>query len=138
MRTGITDATVTKTQRNADLELILGAGFDATDFEWSEVNLGESYIGSETLYSVSCLTHRSTEYYFVFGESSVKCSPGSRSKVEREYKVNLWSVKFNTFRIWLQRLRQEVDAPDLWAEVGKERQASHSASRMVGNAPLAQ
>ncbi len=114
----------------------MGAGFDAADFEWSEVDLGESYMGGVTLYSVSCLTHPSTEYYFVFGESSVKCSPGRRSKVEREYKVDSWNVKFDNFRVWLQSLRHEVDAPDLWAEVGKEREVSDAASSMVENLPF--
>src|SRR5260370_41745187 len=98
MRTNkITDATLTKTQKNAALDCILAAGFDAADFEWSEVNLGESYMGGVAPYGVSCLTHSSTEYYFAFGHSSVKYSPGQRSKVERDYDVNSWNVKFDHF-----------------------------------------
>jgi hypothetical protein len=58
MRTkDVTDATLTKTQKNATLTHIIGVGLDPADFEWSEVISDEYYMTSETSYAASQLTH---------------------------------------------------------------------------------
>jgi hypothetical protein len=57
----MTDATLTKTQKNHTLRYIAESGFDPVDFAWSDVIFVEhSSIGSRTTYTVSRLQHRAT------------------------------------------------------------------------------
>jgi hypothetical protein len=63
-------------------------------------------------------------------------SPGQHLKTEVQSHDHDWQVKGRHLKSWLQRIKQEHEAPDLWAEIGKERALSDAASSMVENQPF--
>jgi hypothetical protein len=131
-----TDATLTKLQKNAVLEAIQKFQFDPAEFDWAEVVSEEWAATSKFHYMASNLVHRGTGYYITFGGVSQICSPGHGRKVESERHSNIWENQMRRLEEWLYRLRKEVDAPDLWAAVGKERELSEAASSHLENKPF--
>ncbi len=75
----------------------------------------------------SRISHQPTKYYFIFGEHSVHYSPGRQQKTVFESGFHSWAAKESALREWLAELRQEVDAPDLWASIGPERELANAA-----------
>jgi hypothetical protein len=120
----VTDATLTRIQKNQVLQLILGYGPPPSDFQWTEKQQEEAS-GS---YRVSVLTHRPTGYFAVFGAHSITVSPGIKTKVEKFWHEDDWANKTNICTHWLVDLQEEVTAPDLWATIGQEKALSTAAS----------
>jgi hypothetical protein len=48
--------------------------------------------------------------------------------VEAEQHHDNWQIKRAAAQLWLEELRKEVDAPDLWATVGQEKALSTAAA----------
>jgi hypothetical protein len=115
-----TDATLTKTEKNRILKLIVEYGPPSSDFLWTETEQEEYYSMSNWPYRVSVLTHRPTGYYCVFGAHSITACPGITKKVEEFHHDDLWEWKENACGKWLIILKIEVDAPDLWASIAQE------------------
>jgi hypothetical protein len=74
------------------------------------------------LVRTSKLVHKATSYFFAFGAVLVAFSPGLRAKTEVEEHAHNLGAKQGYFMTWLQRLRLEVDAPDLWAIAAAEQE----------------
>jgi hypothetical protein len=123
-----TDATLTKAEKNAALKALSGLNLDPGEFEWTENEKQELPGMTSPYYRRSILTHRPTRYYFIFGGAKSEFSPGVTSKVQSEVHENDLSTRKNCLAVWLQRLSEEIDAPDLWASIGKEKVLSNAAS----------
>lgn len=121
-----TDATLTRTEKNAIFLALQRTKFDPNEFEWEEVPRVELAPGYREDLQVSKLVHRVTGYYFVFGDLSSTFSPGTNSRVQNERHSR--AERNSLFFVWLSRLRQEVDAPDWWASIGQEKVLSLTAS----------
>src|SRR5712691_11893996 len=108
----LTDATLTKLQKNAVFKLVSRYKFDPVDFQWKE---DKHHAGYGEYFTASSLVHIPTAYYFTFGAFDVIRSPGRRTKVEREKHELRWEFIVSRLDEWLTDLKDEVDAPDLWA-----------------------
>ena len=115
------DVTLTRTQRNDVFGWLTAARFSPDEFEWTEIREREVVRRGVVLFNSSVLTHQKTGYYFRFGGIFSRFSPGLEHKSDIEEHEGDWTVKANAFQIWLHRLRQEIDAPDLWASIGQEK-----------------
>src|SRR6266849_3312276 len=130
------DVTLRMTEKNEVLPLINDLGFDPADFEWSEIEQTETRRRSANRFRVSVLTHSRSGYSGVFGGIYLRISPGPNQKVEAHEHMGAWPFKLSYCRFWLQELRKEVDAPDLWASVREERAFSDAASSTSANNPF--
>lgn len=131
------DATLTKTQKNAVLERIVRASMRPENFEWVADKMPEYDMGMKTDdYSVSMLRHRSSGYFFTFGEYRLRYSPGPKTKVTFEDHNLSWNTKFRYLDEWLQAVRHEDEAPDLWNVVQGERALADAAAETTDNAPF--
>jgi hypothetical protein len=126
MMSSFTDVTLTRTQKNTIFKLLTEAHFDPADFEWTEHPLNEDTSMGIVQSRASTLFHRPTQYYFTFGRIYSRFVPGTKNKVEAKARTN--DAPADCFRLWLRRLRQEVDAPDLWATIGQEKALSTAAA----------
>lgn len=81
---------------------------------------------------ISQVRHGPTGYYFMFdfqnGAHFCEFSPGEDT-VEVLAFPEVWSRQFACASNWLAFLKREVDAPDLWAAIGKEKQLVSDAAR---------
>lgn len=124
----VVDATLTRTQKNQVLQLIFQHGPPPGDFQWTEQNQRERYLTSLRPYCVSVLTHRPTGYFCIFGAHGITFSPGIREKVQDADHEHDWQKQQFVCRKWLEVVKSEVDAPDLWATIGQEKALSTAAS----------
>lgn len=99
-----------RTQKNEVFEMMRAAGFDPRLFEWK----------GDTLYFAPA----NDEYWFAFaqddkGRHYVEYRPGRGS--ERTQRNGLpWGVAVDAFAHWLEAVRREHEAPDLWADLAGE------------------
>lgn len=132
-----TDATLTKTEKNRILKLIVKYGPPPDDFEWSEKQQEEYSYMAYRPYKASVLTHRPTGYYCIFGGHNITTSPGITKKVEDYGHEDQWDKKENACGRWLVDVKLEVEAPDLWATIGQEKVLSTAASsKTLDNRPF--
>jgi hypothetical protein len=113
-----TDATLTPTQKNEITKLIVEFGPPLQDFYWTEKEQSE-YPFSISMYPrpyvVTELRHRPTQYYCSFGAHTMTASPGFKKKVEEDRHEDDWQTKVLTVTGWLIRIKEETEAPDLFA-----------------------
>jgi hypothetical protein len=89
----------------------------------------EEWFGmSSWSYRVSVLTHRPTGHCCIFGAYTVTFCPGTNKKIEDFGHDDKWPKKQFLCRKWLVALKEEVDAPDLWATIGQEKSLSAAAA----------
>jgi hypothetical protein len=124
----VTDATLTKLQKNRILQVILEYGPPPGDFQWTEREQKEHYLASLRPYIVSVLTHHPTGYFCIFGAHEITVSPGISKKIQDVFHEDDWRKKENACGKWLVLVKSEVDAPDLWATIGQEKALSTAAS----------
>lgn len=137
MMANLTDVTLTRTQKNAVLKLLIQGEFEPADFEWTDHALNEDTPMGIVQSTASTLVHCQTGYYFNFGRIYCNFVPGTRTKVEAKAHSNDAGTRATLFGQWLRRLREEVDAPDLWATIGQEKALSTAASSAnLDNRPL--
>ena len=127
---------LTRRQKNAVLEAIRSAGLDPLDFDWQEVASTVTQRGSGSPpFTVERLYHRPTEYWFCFDVENRRgwlwaiFTPGREGVRQRENVQDNFAAVWSYFVDWLGRLKQEHDAPDLWAELENQRDL------MIGEAP---
>ncbi len=117
---------ILKTQKNVVLEAILQNGLDPSEFQWIECN-STNTAGLQ----VSELIHKNTRYYFIFDfledRHWTEYSPGPDSQVHRQYPGN-WDQLYRHVLQWLNSLRQEIEAPDLWDVISQESKLAEAAS----------
>ena len=124
----VTDATLTRIQKNTILQLIFEYGPPPDDFQWSEKQQEEWSNMSPKPYRVSVLTHRATGYFCIFGAYTLTFSPGVSKKVQDVDHENEWQKKQFVCCKWLVAVKEEVEAPDLWATIGQEKALPTAAS----------
>ena len=128
---------ILKTQANEIFEAIVKIGLNPSDFQWQE---DDSQSSEVALHKVSKLVHQPTEYYFIFdyhyARHYAKRSPGKDCAVESKLTEN-WIQQFHFAREWLNFLKQEVDAPNLWDALAQERGLVEAATASeTGNNPF--
>jgi hypothetical protein len=112
-------------QRFAIGELIKAAELRLHDFEW-EREYSEKYdtgLGGEPAV-VSKIVHAPTQSFFVFevddeGRHYNYLRPGETT-AEEKYYVENWEIQLDYVRRWLDNIRRELAAPDLWAIAQEE------------------
>ncbi len=121
-------------QRNKVLEAVRSAGFDASEFEWVEV---ETSLGEYP----TKLQHTSGYYYsFQIKNASLwyaSYTPGKQRPVGHSTVFRDWDDHLKWIPTWLINLRREIDAPDLWGLLSQEKPLVEAASNPeVGNTPF--
>jgi hypothetical protein len=129
-----TDVRLRTTEKNSCYRVVEQSGFDPADFRWSEQTHDEYLHGNYETFRVSVLTHKPTGYFVLFGGFGVSISPGPEQRVQ--HYENGKETGDQLCQLWLQELREEVDAPDLWASVAEERVLSDAAATSADNRPF--
>jgi len=116
-----------KSQRNDLFEAIHAAGLDPREFELAEED------GDRRLH------HRWSESYFVIGGGHGhfvgRYVVGDDSP--RAYEVHIWPVLVDRVRGWLDAVKRDLETPDLWAELGGNRELlAPAAGTDVENTPF--
>src|SRR5690242_11683598 len=114
------DATLTKTERNKVFGVVEKSGLSPLDFSWSEVEERQA-LHRDVAVTVSRLTHGPTSYFFQFGLNYVEFCPGAIKKQEFNRHEDFWPNKQAVLKEWLIRVREEIEAPDLWAAISNSR-----------------
>ena len=134
----VQDVTLTQTQKNAVFNWLTAAKFDPANFDWTETQHEEETRRGGFWFKASVITHRRTGYRFCFGGIYCSFTPGLKRRNDVEVHMNDWSMKASCFHLWLHRLREEANAPDLWASIGQEKVLpTAAASTSLDNRPFA-
>ena len=144
----VEDYTLLKSQKNEVVKILQGAGLEPADFSWT----GEPSI-SDVQARVSRLNYRGSQFYFQFDFirnegwdnsrdrklSTIRCcefSPGKDAAVMREQPEH-WVVQEGCLCMWIDCLKREIEAPDLWAEMEKYKVAfSLALPEQIVNEPI--
>jgi len=112
---------ILKTQANEVFNSIKDLDIDPSEFEWQEI---ESNTPDGEYFDVSKLVHVPTGYYFIFDydyESHYGTrSPGGGRAVESR-ETEHWYKQLEYAKTWLRSLKKQIDAPDLWTTIIKEK-----------------
>jgi hypothetical protein len=122
---------LTTPQRNAVLEEVRKAGLLPEDFRWkqlpSSVTKAPPFSLSYEPLSVPVLIHVQTKAAFAFdldsahGHHYAVFNPGRQGPTEI-INASDWGNEMFYVREWLALVKEEYETPDLWAEVGRERE----------------
>jgi hypothetical protein len=97
---------------------------DPAMFTWEERKHEESIqMHGMTYTKASALLHAETGYFYTFGYYYDSCSPGS--DYERIERLDIlgggvgkrWTHRIPAVLSWLGRLKDELEAPDMWGEL---------------------
>jgi hypothetical protein len=109
------------------LEAILAAGLPPTDFRWVEEDTLVNILGAGAPpYRVQALVHEPTDSAFLFDLDTTYVQhyaifhPGRDGPTERINAGN-WAGELGYVRVWLGLVKEEHETPDLWAELGQQR-----------------
>lgn len=132
---------MTKIQKNAVLDAIQSAGLNPADFEWTKGSSEITAVGpGRAAFSIDVLVHGPTGYSFRFDVDDSRSSlwavfhPGRDGARRREH-AGTWSYVFNYVLEWVSRVKQEHDAPDLWAVIQEQGELITGAAE-VENTPF--
>lgn len=112
------------TQRNAVFHAISSVGLEPTDFAWWDRGLA-GFVPFEGVQDV--LIHRPTGSHFQFiyasnGPWAAHLELGIGRPTET-LRTDDWQATIVELHSWLRVVKEEFEAPDLWAELERERQA---------------
>ena len=130
--------TILKSQRNEVFLAVKQSGFDPDAFDWRTWYVEDSRTETHT---TDVLLHLETEYYIQFdlgtdGEQLCRFSPGAGAIIETSIQGS-WDLQMQYVRSWLENLKREITAPDLWESLSSESSLSAAASDgFDGNAPF--
>lgn len=106
-----------KSRKNELFDLIVNAGFDLLQFELKEIN------ATSTTKEITKVTFTTDpKFYFAFyiengtGLHHVFFKPANESP-DTTYVTHGWSTEKESFSLWLQYLKREIEAPDKWQEL---------------------
>jgi hypothetical protein len=99
------------------------AGFDPTDFKWSETSdHWETVSKRPTLrqaqYRVSVLTFKSFDFYCKFGPKTLEYSPGEHYRVA-SLRVFDRSDRTSGAATWLKYIKRQLEATDYWGIIAR-------------------
>jgi hypothetical protein len=134
---------LTRTQKNAVTLAIREAALDVADFEWRDEWSDATKVGpGGAPYNVEVLVHLPTEYAFAFdidanrGHHYATFKPGPEGPTFR-CNAGAWEFELAYVHQWLANVQREYEAPDLWAEVLRERElAGAPPGPNVDNSPF--
>lgn len=118
-----------KTQKNDVIETIVGCGLDPSEFRLEEVELQDDGAGiyGQSAGIVSKYVHIPTGHYCLFDMREhfhMTFTPG-HNRPRFHASVETWEVIRRSIIVWLSLLKEQYEAPDLWAEyVGAKKLAS--------------
>jgi hypothetical protein len=114
----VDDHRLLNSQRNEIFTKIQTAGFDPATFKW------ENRPGlSDMFQTVPYLVHVPSDYSFQFdllkGGEWCRYSPGENKFIDEQYPGTRPGL-LSYFTYWLQYLKREIEAPDLWSAISGE------------------
>jgi hypothetical protein len=127
-----------KPQRNAVLQAIKDVGLQLANFRWGEKLTEVAQHGGPPFF-VQVLEHEPTGAAFAFdldaeyGHHYAMFRPGRQGPPEG-INAGDWPTELGYVRDWLQLVKAEHETPDLWAEVGKERELAGATGPGMGAA----
>lgn len=131
------DVRLMTTERDNMFRVIEHVGLATSCFQWRELKnyMEPSEYGSSWT-KASVLVHVPSEYFYTFGKYVDQFSPGRTDRVESkslyEYSnSDKWSSRWQSVETWITRLKEEIDAPDLWSQLLKDREVYQLASSTV-------
>jgi hypothetical protein len=124
------DYTLLRTQQNRFLPLVQKVGLNPTEFDWTTEK--RPIVGGGT-YLVSKLVHSPSQYWILFDIERTRFSPGARGRAEDEgvysgYPGGELNRRLESADHWLEYLKREVTAPDLWGALRQEREIAELAA----------
>jgi hypothetical protein len=136
------DIRLLKTLQNGVLDRVRASGIAPTEFEWETVAIKEQARGYQASFTASRLVHVPSGFYYQFGAFNHEFSPGHLERVGRE-GITTGIQRHDRLQhvtYWLRELKEQLDAPDLWAEILQERRLSQIVSSSAGftNTPFSQ
>ena len=116
------DHKLLKTQKNQVLSIIYKAGLEAANFSWTTQQIPDT--SAPPPYKniqVPRLNYLDGEHYFRFEKYSCTFSPGAKKTVQHEAGATSESFGGQLYYVgkWARCLKREIEAPDLWKEMGK-------------------
>jgi hypothetical protein len=113
---------------NDVFEMVNFVGLPVADFQWRIERLEHNYHGGASYCNGSALYHVESQFFYKFGEWSDVFSPGRIDRVQTVElstyaSSNRWEQRTEPVLVWLSRLKEELDAPDLWNELITDRNA---------------
>ena len=109
---------ILRSQANQVFRILQQFDLSPQDFDWAKTS---SRYTRET--TVSKLLHRNTDFYFIFdfrnGAHYCELSPGQSSITEEQFPGS-WDLLLGYFGSWLNYLKREIEAPDLWQAISQE------------------
>ncbi len=122
-RRGLKRALLLPSQRNQVFEEVRKNNLDPSEFYWRETK--KDRIPTVAAAGViSVLEHKPTGYAFSFDVRNehffVQFSPSSESP-EKNAMCNSWEEMLEWVSCWLQNLKRESSAPDVWQELAQGR-----------------
>lgn len=134
---------LTPLQKNAVLEAIKKARLDRREFDWSSVATQSQAIGRGLEpFMVPVLLHRPTGFAFLFdvdrnGSHQAIYRPGPQGPTYHA-DTHVWSEQLSHVGLWLNDVRENHLAPDLWAalETQQDLIASLSQDDADDNSPF--
>ena len=135
------DERLLTTEKDVIFRFVQHSGLPVSCFEWREnlrfeepvMNMGMSQT------KASVLLYVPSEFTYTFGQFSDQLFPGVMERIERRdvYKKNGLAgrlrLRNEAILDWLKRVKEEVNAPDLWAEMQKSREFLGAASTTQNN-----
>lgn len=125
---------ILRSQAEAIANWLREAGFDPSEFAWSEV---ASQTGDNSV--VSQLTHVASGYRFLFdymgNDFYFYCSPGN-STAESSGYPQTWQRLLPFLTQWMGDLRREVDTPDPWGQYLQAADLIREAQESTDNSPF--
>ena len=109
-----------KSQKNEVFRILQEIGLDPANFEWGEeISIdGDSVISKLGCYDEDFLI--TFDFYSYSGEENYYLTfrPGEDRAIQEE-QIDDWKLALRYVYIWAACVKREIDAPDLWAEIGK-------------------
>lgn len=131
---------VSTTRRNNILNAIQEIGLNPGDFDWTQEPTVATQVGAgREPYTVDVLRYRPTDHTFMFDVKLPQGSwwpiydPGPEGTPRREH-AGSWENVWIACVGWLNRVKAEHDAPDLWAALRE--QAEVMTGDAVENTPF--
>lgn len=123
-----------RVQENQIYEVIRKIGLEPHNFDWTEELIYHDY------YLCPRITYRpDNRFSFLFGFAAdgrwAKWLP-PLDDIGTSERARSWKEMFRYFVLWLQALKRDVDAPDLWRALRAEQAITNAAQPQHDNRPF--
>jgi hypothetical protein len=139
----VADHELLKSQKNQVLAVINRAELSPKDFEWTDVPTAVTATASRSRsYMVQALVHAPTDAWFIFdidverGHHYAIFRPGRQGPGE-QINAGDWTSEIGYVQRWVEYVKREYEAPDLWGELTRQRELLADAPAEIENTPFA-